>query len=121
MPLNYRIGNDLVYMPRLEAKLENEKFLEKVLTKNELEIFINLTHSRRKLEFLAGRFGAKEAIAKALGCGIGQDFDFLDVEILKDEKGAPILVGLNGQVSIAHDGDYALVNVLLEVNIDESI
>ena len=39
---------------------------------------------------LAGRFAAKEAAAKALGCGIG-DVAWKEVEILGDEQNAPIL------------------------------
>ena len=40
-------------------------------------------------EFVAGRFAAKEAIVKALGCGIGMEVGFQDIEILPDDKGKP--------------------------------
>ena len=39
---------------------------------------------------LAGRFAAKEAAAKALGCGIGE-VTWKEIEILGDEQNAPVL------------------------------
>ena len=49
-----------------------------------------------KAEFLAGRWAAKEALSKALGCGISGEYLFSEVEILPDEKGAPRVAGLCG-------------------------
>jgi holo-[acyl-carrier protein] synthase len=40
------------------------------------------------VERLAARWAAKEAVMKALGCGLG-DLDPLDVEIAMDSRGAP--------------------------------
>jgi holo-[acyl-carrier protein] synthase len=42
-----------------------------------------------------GRFAAKEAVAKALGCGIG-DVAWKEIEILGDEQNAPVLVVWHG-------------------------
>lgn len=67
---------------------------------------------------IAGIWAAKEAVSKALGVGICEDFGFLDVEILKDTKNAPKLkFSLKAQkkfaiksssISIAHDGAFAI-------------
>lgn len=97
-------------MPRLEKHIENEAFLTKILTENELVLYKALNHSRRKLEFLSGRYAAKEAYAKAVGTGIGH-VDFLDFEVLYDDLGKPMHP--NSLISISHDGDYAIAVVIL--------
>ncbi|MFC8453505.1 holo-ACP synthase [Kitasatospora sp. NPDC057223] len=43
----------------------------------------------RRTEYLAGRFCAKEATAKALGRGLGQGLGWRDIEVLGDAHGAP--------------------------------
>lgn len=102
-------------MPRFEDKLSNEVFLKKVLTTNELELLNALSAPRRKLEFLCGRYAAKEAYAKALKLGIGK-VDFLDFEVLKKDN-IPIPNIENVEISISHDGDYAIAIVMVgEVN-----
>ncbi|MEG0823511.1 MAG: holo-ACP synthase [Erysipelotrichaceae bacterium] len=86
--------------------ITDDKFIERVLTKNELSIYDNISNDKRKLEFLAGRFCAKEAIFKAygkqqIGC-------FLEIEILMDEEGRPIANDEHIKVSIAHSNDNAI-------------
>lgn len=115
------IGIDLVKVERISrirAKF-GDAFLRKFLTQNE----INLIKSDRSL---AGFYAAKEAIAKALGTGIGADFSFLDAQIYKDEKGAPRATlspriqtkfGIQEiSLSITHDGDYAIAAVMILAN-----
>lgn len=108
--LNLQLGTDLVYMPRLKKYIDNETFLNRILTNSELNLYQALHHPRRKLEFLSGRYAAKEAYAKAVGTGIGE-VDFLDFEVLYDPKGKPIHP--HALVSISHDGDYATAVVIL--------
>ena len=106
----FGIGLDLTEIPRIEeAVVKRKTFPEKILTASELELFSNM-RGKRRIEFLAGRFAAKEAFSKAMGTGIGET-DFLDVEVLRNEKGAP--VSLQGTFSISHDGDYAMAVVLV--------
>ncbi len=76
----------------------------------ERDIYESLQTEKRKVEFLSGRFAAKEAFSKAKGTGIGE-VDFLDFEVLKDELGKPI--SKEGDVSISHDEDYAMAVVML--------
>ena len=59
-------------------------YLDRVFTPAELE------YCGKRAESLAGRFAAKEAVAKALGTGIG-DVSWKEIEILGDEQNAPIL------------------------------
>ncbi|CAA6823654.1 MAG: Holo-[acyl-carrier protein] synthase (EC, partial [uncultured Sulfurovum sp.] len=72
----------------------------------------------QKANSLAGYWAAKEAIAKALGCGIGAELSFHDITIYKDAKGAPhfrlserakkIHKMKSSSLSIAHDGGFAI-------------
>ena len=77
--------------------------------------------------FLSGRFAAREACAKALGTGFAQGVNWLDMEILNDLSGRPVLT-LSGaaaaiadrlgvrrvHLSISHERNYAVAMVILE-------
>lgn len=88
--LIYGIGHDVLEIERI-VKLMNKglgnKFNQRVLTKQEYRLAE--LKGGRLAEFVAGRFSAKEAIVKALGCGIGNVVGFQDIEILPDSKGKP--------------------------------
>ena len=107
-----KIGIDLVHLVRFEDKITNEKFINKVLTKNEQVIFKQLDNPQRKIQFLAGRFACKEAYAKALKKGIGL-VNFHDIEVLYDELKAPCANKKNVEVSISHDGEYVIAMVMV--------
>lgn len=107
---NLRLGTDLVFLPRFQDKIDDDKFIDRILTKAEKNIFKQIRNEDLRLEFLAGRYACKEAYSKALGTGIGV-VDFLDVEILRNDLGAPISQA--GQFSISHDGDYLVAVCLL--------
>jgi holo-[acyl-carrier protein] synthase len=80
-------GIDLLEIERLRDAIatHGERFLQRVFTSRELKANV------KRVESLAGRFAAKEAVAKALGCGIG-DVGWKEIEILRTESGAPQLV-----------------------------
>ncbi|MGM7703611.1 holo-ACP synthase [Pseudalkalibacillus sp. Hm43] len=111
------IGIDIVEIVRIEHTHERQqKFSERVLTVEERSYFQKLK-GRKQLEFLAGRFAAKEAYAKAVGTGIGEKLSWQDVEILPDEKGKPVLKATSDwvtHVSISHSKEYAVAQVILE-------
>jgi holo-[acyl-carrier protein] synthase len=110
------IGIDIVELSRIEKLVEHEKFINRILTKNEQVLFQSLSLQRR-IEFLAGRFAAKEAYSKAKGTGIGKALSFQDIEILKDKNGKPFLNStFNGNVhiSISHSNNYAVAQIILE-------
>ena len=79
-------GVDLIEIARIEEVISRhgKHYLERIYTPAELE------QCGKRIESLAGRFAAKEAAVKALGCGIG-DVSWKEVEILGDEQNAPIL------------------------------
>jgi|SRR5690625_510854 len=112
------IGIDLIELDRIRKSIENsERLVNRILTKNEYEIFQKLNSFNRKSEFLAGRFAAKEAFAKATGQGIGA-LSFQDIEILTNEKGAPYMTAKGYSdydvfLSITHSRDYAAAQVII--------
>lgn len=84
------IGNDLIEINRVKNVIESKagaRFLERILTPEEQV----LAKSRKgnHAEFIAGRFAAKEAIVKAIGCGIGKQCSFQDMEIKPNSAGKP--------------------------------
>ncbi len=113
-------GVDLIEVSRIEEVVarHGKHYLERVYTPAELE------QCGRRAESLAGRFAAKEAVAKALGSGIG-DISWKDIEVLGDEQNAPVLtlhniakqkadeLGLsNWSVSISHSQSHSVAFVV---------
>lgn len=111
------IGLDIVEITRIrKANDMSARFKERILTNRELQIFDQLK-TRRQLEFLAGRFSAKEAYSKANGTGLGKECKLHDIEVLPNEHGKPLLFfkgkEVNGFVSITHSNEYAAAQVIL--------
>ncbi len=110
---------DLIELKRIQASLDrNEKFVDRILTENEKKACDLLPSYNRRIEYIAGRFAAKEAFSKAVGTGIGR-LSFQDIEVLHDESGAPVLTARGYEqfrifVSITHSKDYAAAQVILE-------
>lgn len=108
MPL--RLGTDLCDPSRIEKVLRRygKKFLNKILTTEEQE-YLDFGFNQRSFKptlshRLAARYAAKEAVAKALGTGIGKDVAFHDILILKKENcGAPYIKLDNKAVDIAEE------------------
>lgn len=111
------IGIDIVDLERIQkAMLKQERFANRILTERELDIYRKLS-GIRKVEFLAGRFAAKEAYAKANGTGIGKDLSFLDMEVIPNEQGKPIMTAPTEHkihVAISHDRSAAVAQVIIE-------
>ena len=115
-----RTGVDLIEISRVEAVMQRygQRFLNRVFTPQEQ------ADSGGRAASLAARFAAKEAAAKALGCGIGL-VGWLDIEITRDPERRPGLV-LHGEarqraqelrlrewsVSLSHSRDYAIALVV---------
>ena len=82
------IGNDIIEMSRIRKSLMRyqQHFLNRIYTTGEQEYCFT---RKDPIPGLAGRFAAKEAIAKALGTGIGAKLSWLDIEILNTPEGKP--------------------------------
>jgi holo-[acyl-carrier protein] synthase len=120
------VGTDLVETSRIKDLLDRHgsNFIRRILTHSE-----SLCASERRdpVPFIAGRWAAKEAISKALGCGIGVDCAWTDMEILPDNSGRP-QAKLSGKgaetasklgakrihLSISHERGHAIATAILE-------
>ena len=111
------IGIDIIELNRIEKMLDGKlKFMDRVLTEGERSVAAELK-GHRLVEFVAGRFAAKEAYSKAVGTGIGKEVSFLDVEIKNDDRGKPILTANTEHIvhlSISHSREFAVAQVVLE-------
>ncbi len=119
------IGTDILRIARIEQALarHGERFAKRVLHPKELPKFENST---TKAAFLAKRFAAKEAVAKALGTGIGEHLSWQDMHIIHDALGAPQVVlsmtakkvaakkgGTVVQLSLSDERDYVVAFAVL--------
>lgn len=117
------VGTDIIEIKRVEQSIERygQRFLDRLFTLKEQEYCLKHKESARHF---AGRFAAKEAIAKALGTGISDSIGWLDMEILNDRAGKPNLKlskhvkELFGSpslhLSISHSRDHAVAFAIAE-------
>jgi holo-[acyl-carrier protein] synthase len=109
-------GIDLIEIARIEraATRHGDRFFRRFFTPQEI------AYCEGRATSLAGRFAVKEAVAKALGTGIG-DFNWTDIEIVCDGRGRPelqlhnrakALAEQNGlyqwSISLSHTGTHAI-------------
>lgn len=105
------IGIDMVYIPRVQNILERrgEAFLEKVFSREERRAL------RMDAAHIAGRFAAKEAMAKALGDGIFKaGLKNLIVETDNRERPFGRYKDRIFRLSVSHEKDYAIAVARLE-------
>jgi holo-[acyl-carrier protein] synthase len=119
-------GIDIAEIARFErfVKEDNQTLFRRLFTQPELDYCF-----ARKLaaQHLALRFAAKEAFLKALGTGLRDGINWLDIEICNDEAGKPHLIvsgkaaaqlAITGaetsHLSLSDDGGFAIAMVILE-------
>jgi holo-[acyl-carrier protein] synthase len=122
----YGIGTDIVRVTRLQVSLERygERFAARILAQTELDAF---RCSARQAHFLAKRFAAKEAMAKALGTGFRDGLSLRDITVSNDTLGKPELVFsscleqrlqtvgvMQGHLSLSDEQEFAVAFVVLE-------
>ena len=83
----YGIGTDILDIQRIEHIYQRygAVFARRILTADEWELFQNTPSAR----FLAKRFAAKEAFAKAVRTGLISPVSLQNISILHDDSGAP--------------------------------
>ena len=123
----YGIGTDIVAIARMEAfySRHGERALEKVLAPAERD---ECRQAKQPGRFLAKRFAAKEALAKALGTGVRAPLLLPAVAVAHGELGQPSFdfapelaahmrrLGLRAHLSISDEADSALAFVILETS-----
>lgn len=121
----FGIGTDIVRVARMQKNLDRygEGFARRILAQGELQEFRD---DVRPAHFLAKRFAAKEAAAKALGLGFGNGLRLHHIQVAHDARGKPLLqftgqalqlASQNGitasHLSLADEEDYAVAFVTL--------
>lgn len=122
------VGMDIFRNQRMEEALTRggDRLLRRIFTPREM---MGAGEGRRRAEYLAARFAAKEAIFKTFGKGWEDGQGFTDIEVLTGGNGEPEVI-LHGQtlemakdlrgrvlLSLSHDGEYSIaVALLIEVD-----
>ena len=84
------IGTDIVEIARIAESMA--KFRDRFLVRNFSNSEIEIGEKKGSpAQYYAKRFAAKEAFAKAIGTGIGQNAAFKDISTLNNELGAPYI------------------------------
>lgn len=119
------IGTDIVEIARIEDTIRRQpRFVQRILTPAEQAFFEQHTDAVR---YLAKRFAAKEAAAKALQTGIGRGVSWQHMHVDNDGNGAPYLTFSQGaltvfeekkarscHLSISDEKHYAVATVIIE-------
>lgn len=123
----FGIGVDLCEIARVEKLYlrQPQAFAAKILHPNEQQL---LARSKFPERFLAKRFAAKEAFAKAMGTGVAEGIILPDIEVANDIVGKPFIIPHGGSLqrinqlgrwqihlSISDEKHYAVAQVLIEV------
>lgn len=117
------LGTDIIEIERVRKAVGKEHFRNNVFTENE-QAYCE-SRGKNSAASYAARFAAKEAFFKALGTGITTRLT--DVEVVKDERGAP-KINLHGKaltlaqaagvgkisVSLSHSRDFATAVCVVE-------
>ena len=117
-------GIDLVDFPRLEEVIDRHggRFLNRIFTGREQA---DADSVRNRIEKLAGRFAAKEAVLKMIGTGWRGGIAWTDIEVVNNSMGRPI-VEISGEVkriadeagieqitlSITHTANFAIASAV---------
>ena len=122
----FGIGTDIVETKRIADAIDRhgKHFTDYILSEREQK---DAERHSDKIQFTASRWAAKEAVAKALGCGFGTQCALHDIEILHSPSGAPF-VSLSGKgletmkslgisrilISISHEHSCAVAFAIAE-------
>ncbi len=84
------LGNDIIEVGRIQRLIDlyGQRFLDKIFTLEEQDYCLNYKESGARF---AGRFAAKEAVAKALGTGFRDVVTWKGIAILSEKGGRPSL------------------------------
>jgi holo-[acyl-carrier protein] synthase len=121
------VGTDVVDIDRFRDLRQRPEFFDQVFTRSEI---LGAPEGLSQDMFYATLFATKEALLKALGCGLQLGSVWRDIQITPDGK--PHLSGSLGRlaekksvsrihVSHAHSVGSAVAFVLIETNNDEEI
>lgn len=119
-------GIDIAEIARFERfiKEDNQPLFRRLFTQREMDYCFT---RRLAAQHLALRFAAKESFLKALGTGLRDGINWLDIEVVNNELGKPALElsgkaadffvaagGWKSHLSMSHDAGAAVAMVILE-------
>jgi holo-[acyl-carrier protein] synthase len=122
----YGVGVDLVEIARIESAQRRfgQRLARRLLAPEEL---LEYACAPRRARYLARRFAAKEALAKALGTGIGRELSWRAISVVHDPRGRPYFDPgtalqrlfeqhqiIASHLSISDERGHALAFVILE-------
>ena len=121
------IGVDIVENSRITKLLKNMNFIKRIFSNSEILIAKKL---KNKSNYYAKRFASKEALAKSIGTGFRENFNFKDISIINDKFGMPSFVinekikkivkkkfktnSFNFFLSISDEKKYSIAYVILQ-------
>ncbi|WP_455197862.1 holo-ACP synthase [Kaarinaea lacus] len=120
------IGTDIVQVSRFVDSLarHGDRFAQRILAESEFNTFCG--HAQ-PAQFLAKRYAAKEAAAKAFGTGFRDGLSLRHIIVVNEDNGRPVLQFVeaaqnlidrfqisSSYLSISDEKDYAVAFVVLE-------
>ena len=121
------IGVDIVENSRIAKSLENNQFIKRIFSNSEI---LTANKIKNKNGYYSKRFAAKEALAKSIGTGFRENFNFKDISIVNDKLGKPSFLintkiknivkkqfktsSFNFFLSISDEKNYSIAHVILQ-------
>jgi holo-[acyl-carrier protein] synthase len=120
------LGVDITEVDRIQGAIERqgERLLKRIYTPAEIAY---CERFKNKFERYAARFAVKEAAMKALGTGWSRGVRWVDIEVVREKGGRPVLrlagvakqiaerMGVNNiAITITHTENQALAQVIFE-------
>ncbi|MGI6393065.1 MAG: holo-ACP synthase [Candidatus Izemoplasmatales bacterium] len=113
------VGTDIVKVCRVDLK-----YLNRILSDDELALYDTFSSESRRQEFVAARFAAKEALTKAF-TATKHFFAFTEMTILNDDDGRPFLKSpqlpeFRIWLSLSHEHEYAIALCVIEDAVNDA-
>jgi holo-[acyl-carrier protein] synthase len=121
------VGVDIVENSRIAKLLRNKLFIKRIFSNSEILI---ANKTKDKKSYYSKRFAAKEALAKSIGTGFRDGFNFKDISIINDNRGKPSFMinekikkiikkqfkttAFNFFLSISDEKKYSIAYVILQ-------
>ena len=111
--VNNKIGVDITFNKRFDSYIKDESKCRKILSLKEIEYLRQITSEKRRREYIARCFAAKEALYKAMNF----KSSFTEISILNRIDGSPYVeqtfTDKSISISISHEEDYTIAFVII--------